>query len=137
MESPPHPQIKLLCQTIYLLTDPSQRQSPPVNTRAGSLSAIAGISRATEVPLRFARYVFLIAGVWGVLVLTPLYFMFDRIGAEYPPAITHPDFYYGFIGVGLAWQAAFLIIGSDPRRFRPMMIAAMLEKFSYVLTVSA
>ena len=87
--------------------------------------------------MKFARYVFLIAGVWGVLVLTPLYFMFDRIGAEYPPAITHPDFYYGFVGVGLAWQAAFLIIGSDPRRFRPMMLAAMFEKFSYVLTLSA
>jgi hypothetical protein len=62
--------------------------------------------------------------------------MFDRIGAQYPPAITHPDFYYGFVGVGLAWQFAFLMIGRDPLRFRPMMIAAMFEKFSYVLTLS-
>ncbi len=86
--------------------------------------------------MKFARNVFLIAGLWGVLVLTPLYFMFDRIGAQYPPAITHPDFYYGFVGVGLAWQAAFLVIASDPFRFRPMMLAAMFEKFSYVLTLS-
>jgi hypothetical protein len=85
--------------------------------------------------LKFAKNVFLIAGLWGVLVLTPLYFMFDRIGAQYPPAITHPDFYYGFVGVGLAWQAAFLVIASDPLRFRPMMLPAMFEKFSYVLTL--
>jgi hypothetical protein len=62
--------------------------------------------------------------------------MLDRIGAQYPPAITHPDFYYGFVGIGLAWQVAFLMIGRDPLRFRPLMIAAMFEKFSYVLTVS-
>lgn len=61
--------------------------------------------------------------------------MFDRIGTQYPPAITHPDFYYGFVGVGLAWQVAFLVIASEPLRFRPMMLAAMFEKFSYVLTL--
>jgi hypothetical protein len=61
--------------------------------------------------------------------------MFERIGVQYPPAITHPDFYYGFVGVGLAWQVAFLVISSDPLRFRPMMLAAMFEKFSYVLTL--
>ena len=85
--------------------------------------------------MKFAKNVFLIAGLWGILVLTPLYFMFDRIGTQYPPAITHPDFYYGFVGVGLAWQVAFLVIASEPLRFRPMMLAAMFEKFSYVLTL--
>jgi hypothetical protein len=51
--------------------------------------------------------------------------------------MTHPDFYYGFIGVALAWQAAFLLIGSDPARFRPMMIAAIAEKFVYVISLVA
>jgi hypothetical protein len=37
--------------------------------------------------------------------------------------------------VGLVWQAAFFVIGSDPARFRPMMVPAMLEKFGYVLTL--
>jgi len=55
----------------------------------------------------FAKIIFRIAGLWGVLTLTPLYLMFDRIGSQYPPAITHPDFYYGFVGLALAWQAAF------------------------------
>ena len=80
----------------------------------------------------FAKRVFTGAGIWGLVVLTPLYFMFDRVGREYPPPITHPDLYYGFIGLAIAWQFAFLVIGHDPVRFRPMMIPAMLEKFIFV-----
>jgi hypothetical protein len=43
--------------------------------------------------MRFAKIVFRVAGVWGILILTPLYFMFDRIGRDYPPPITHPEMY--------------------------------------------
>jgi hypothetical protein len=85
--------------------------------------------------MRFARVVFFIAGVWGILILTPLYFMFDVIGRQYPPPITHTDFYYGFLSVALVWQVAFFVIGSDPGRFRPMMIVAALEKFGYMATL--
>jgi hypothetical protein len=81
--------------------------------------------------MKFAKIVFWCAGIWGVLVLSPLYFMFDRIGRQSPPPVTHPDFYYGFVGVGLAWQVAFLMIASDPVRFRLIMIPAILEKTSY------
>ena len=81
--------------------------------------------------MKFAKFVFWIAGIWGVLVLTPLYFMFDVIGRQDPPAITHPGFYYGFISVGLAWQVVFLVIARDPVRFRLMMIPAVIEKFGY------
>jgi hypothetical protein len=81
--------------------------------------------------MRLAKIVFWCAGIWGVLVLTPLYFLFDFVGRQNPPAITHPDFYYGFIGVALAFQVVFLIIASDPARYRPLMIAAVLEKVSY------
>ena len=42
--------------------------------------------------MKFAKIVFWIAGIWGVLILTPLYFMFDTIGRQDPPAITHPAF---------------------------------------------
>lgn len=87
--------------------------------------------------MKFARILFRIAALWGFAVLTPLYFLYENIGREYPPAITHPDFYYGFIGVGLAWQAAFLVISSDPSRFRPMMVPAMLEKFIFVISLGA
>ncbi|HKR85981.1 MAG TPA: hypothetical protein VJS37_17610 [Terriglobales bacterium] len=81
--------------------------------------------------MRFARIVFLIAGIWGLLVLTPLYFIFDAIGRKDPPPITHPAFYYGFVGAGLAWQVAFLILAKYPVRLRPMMIPSVIEKFTY------
>jgi hypothetical protein len=81
--------------------------------------------------LRFARIVFLIAGIWGVLVLTPLYFMFDLIGRKDPPAITHPAFYYGFVGAGLAWQIGFFFIANQPVRLRSIMVPSIIEKFSY------
>jgi hypothetical protein len=87
--------------------------------------------------MKFAKIVFWIAGIWGVVVLTPLYFMFDAIGRQDPPAITHPGFYYGFASVGLAWQFAFFVIARDPARFRLMMIPSMLEKFGYGATLLA
>jgi len=85
--------------------------------------------------MKFAKIVFYAAGIWGVLVLTPLYFMFDVIGRQDPPPITHPGFYYGFVGAGLAWQIAFLLIATNPARFRSLMIACMIEKFSYAASL--
>ena len=87
--------------------------------------------------MRFASRVFTGAGIWGLLVLTPLYFTFDLVGREYPPPITHPDLYYGFIGLAMAWQFGFLVIGRDPVRFRPMIIPAVLEKFIFVASQTA
>jgi hypothetical protein len=81
--------------------------------------------------MKFAKVVFWIAGIWGFLVILPLYFMFDLIGRKDPPPITHPGFYYGFVGLALAWQIAFCIIATDPIRFRPMMIPSIVEKFTY------
>ncbi len=81
--------------------------------------------------MKFARWVFWIAGVYGLIVLTPHYFMEDELAKHHPPAITHPEFFYGFIGVGIAWQIAFLMIGGNPARFRPMMLAGIVEKFSF------
>ena len=86
--------------------------------------------------MRFARIVFWTAGIWGVLVLTPLYFIYDFVGRQDPPPLNHPQFYYGFIGAAMAWQLVFMVIGSDPQRFRPMMIPALVEKFGYVFTMS-
>ncbi len=84
--------------------------------------------------MKFAKVIFWIAAIWGILVLTPLYFMFDLIGRQDPPPITHPGFYYGFVSVALAWQLAFMVIARDPVRFRMMMIPAALEKFGYLGT---
>ena len=81
----------------------------------------------------FARRVFLIAGIYGLLVLLPLYFLEARIGRDQPPAITHPEYFYGFLGVAVSWQVAFLVISRDPVRFRPLMVPAVLEKATFGL----
>lgn len=66
--------------------------------------------------MKFAKVVFRIAGIWGLLVITPLYFLFDLISHNDPPPITHPGVFYGFVGAALAWQIAFLFIARDPVR---------------------
>ena len=81
--------------------------------------------------MKFAKIVFWIAGIWGMLVITPLYFMFDLIGRKDPPPITHPGFFYGFVGLALAWQIAFVFIARDPVRYRPLMIPSIIEKVSF------
>ncbi len=85
--------------------------------------------------MKFAKTVFRVAAIWGVLIITPLYFSFDLIGRKDPPPITHPAFFYGFVGLALAWQIAFFFIASDPVRYRPLMIPSMSEKFSYAAAV--
>jgi len=81
--------------------------------------------------LKAIKRIYLFAGIYGVLVLAPMYFMERQAGIDAPPAITHPEFYYGFIGVALAAQVMFFIISRDPVRFKPLMIVAMLEKVSF------
>jgi hypothetical protein len=87
--------------------------------------------------MKLARYSFLIAGIYGLLSLSPMYFLEAKNGRDFPPAITHPEFYYGFIGVALAWQVLFLVLSINPKRYRPMMIPAMLEKLSFAVPVIA
>ena len=86
--------------------------------------------------MRFAKVVFLAAAVWGIAVLTPLYFLVDVTGRQYAPPTSYPQFFYGFLSVAMAWQIAFLVIGSSPARFRPLMIPAILEKFGHVAGVA-
>lgn len=86
--------------------------------------------------MRFARFVFTGAGIWGLAVLTPLYWLFDITGRTYPPPAEYPHFFYGFVSVALAWQIAFLVIGANPARYRALMIPGMLEKLGYVATLA-
>jgi hypothetical protein len=81
--------------------------------------------------ITFARRVFLIAGIYGLIVLLPQNFLEAKTSRDFPPAITHVEYYYGFIGVAVAWQVAFLVVSRDPVRYRPIMIAAILEKASW------
>ena len=88
-------------------------------------------SGATAKNGKFASRVFFIAGVYGLAVLVPQYFMENALSRQFPPALTHPEQFYGFIGVAIAWQFAFLLIARDVERFRPFILPAVMEKISF------
>jgi hypothetical protein len=81
--------------------------------------------------MSFSRWLFRIAGIYGLIALVPQYFMEGLVAANNPPPITHPEYFYGFLGVAIAWQVVFLLIARDPARFRSIMIPAVVEKFSF------
>ena len=85
--------------------------------------------------MRFAKFTFLIAGIYGLLVLVPLYFTEQQTGREYPPPITHPEYYYGFTGVAVAWQFAFIVMSRNPVRYRPLMLVGIVEKAAFFIPV--
>jgi len=80
--------------------------------------------------MKFAKMVFLVAGIYGLVVVAPLFLTEGVIDATQPPAITHPEYYYGFAWVTLVWQLLFLMLAHDPVRYRPIMLMAALEKAS-------
>ncbi|MCI0555453.1 MAG: hypothetical protein L0287_31290 [Anaerolineae bacterium] len=84
---------------------------------------------------RFAKWVFLIAGVYGLIVSVPLLFLEEKMGIDYPPPTNHPEQYYGFTLVVIAWAVLFICISRDPLKYRLMMIPAILEKIPYAVTV--
>jgi hypothetical protein len=81
----------------------------------------------------FAKQVFRWAGIYGLLVMVPQYFLEAKTGQDYPPPVTHPEFYYGFVGCAVAFQVVFLVLAKDPVRFRPMMIPCMIEKATFAI----
>jgi hypothetical protein len=83
----------------------------------------------------FARRVFGLAAVYGFVSLVPMYFIERRLMVQLPPPLTHPEFYYGFVGVALAWQVLFVLIAREPARLRPAMLPAVLEKLSWGIGV--
>ncbi len=86
--------------------------------------------------MKFAKVVFWVAGCFNVLAIAPMYFLLDEVGRMTPPPVTHPQFYYGFVGVVVSWGVAFCLIGTNPARFRPLMVPSMLEKFSFVIALT-
>ena len=81
--------------------------------------------------MKFPKLIFLVAGIYGLLVMLPQYFLEVKTGTDYPPPITHPEFFYGFIGVTVAWQVLFLVMSRDPVRFRPAIIPSIIEKAGF------
>lgn len=74
---------------------------------------------------RFAKRMFRGAAIYGVIVLTPLYFTpLPRFGAEV---------LLGFVGLALVFQGVFWTIGGDPARYLAMMPYAVAEKLVFGL----
>ena len=71
----------------------------------------------------------------GSSVLLPQYFLEGKIGHDSPPAIHWREFFYGFLGVTIAWQIVFLVISQNPARYRPMMLPSVLEKAGFIIAV--
>jgi len=85
--------------------------------------------------MKFAQRVFLASGVIGLLIVLPLFFTEASRNVDYPPAITHPEWYYGFACVTLAFQLVFILISRDPVRYRPLMLISLVEKFPFVIFI--
>jgi hypothetical protein len=49
--------------------------------------------------------------------------------------ITHPENYYGFVGVTFAWQLVYLVIGRNPAPYRPIMLLGALGKVIFAVAV--
>jgi len=81
--------------------------------------------------MKFAARVFNVAAIYGLIVLAPQYFLAEKAGRDFPPPLTHLEYYYGFIGIAIAWQLVFLVIARDPVRFRPLMLVAVVEKAAF------
>lgn len=86
-------------------------------------------------PFKFARRVFFWSGVYGIVVLAPQYLIELGFGPSQVAEITRPEHFYGFVGIALAWQMVFLIIARDVRRYRLLMLPAILEKLAFGLPV--
>lgn len=86
--------------------------------------------------IRFARLTFLVAGIYGVIAIVPGFFGESMVASQFPPAINHPEYYYGFFGVALAWQIAFLILAGNPLKLRPLIPAAIVEKLAFAIVIA-
>lgn len=84
--------------------------------------------------MQFARWVFRLAAIYGVIVLAPMYFL-EAAASAAGPVINHPENYYGFVGTALAFQALFFVISRDPARYRAAMIPSIIEKVLFPAAV--
>ncbi len=68
--------------------------------------------------MKFAKSIYLVSGLYGLLILIPQYFLESRNGISFPPAINHPEYYY------------LKVTGSDvenPRQPRQSRLKAIFE----------
>ena len=85
--------------------------------------------------MKTPRLIFTLAGIYGLLILTPFLFLERRLADASPGGISRPEYYFGFLGAALVMQLVYLTIGRDPVRFRPLMPIAALAKTVFFATI--
>ena len=78
-----------------------------------------------------ARLIFGAAGIYGLIVLLPLFFAAPWL--DPPP--NRPEDYYAFLGAALVMQLIYFSIARDPVRFRPLMPLGALSKAVFFATI--
>ena len=78
--------------------------------------------------MRFARWSFWLAGIYGLVVLLPLY--------GQAPLNAASLWMFGFAGAAAATQLAYLLIGSDPLRYRMVIPVGIVSKLSFFIPVA-
>jgi hypothetical protein len=86
--------------------------------------------------MRFSNWVFFLSAVYGLLIVMPMFFLEDKMGRDYPPPDNHPEWYYGFAGAATAWQLVYLLISTDPVRYRALMLLGALAKAAFFTTLA-
>ena len=84
--------------------------------------------------MSFAKWAYRLAAVYGVIVLAPLLIAEPAITAQ-TGSITYPEYYYGFAGAALVFQALFALISTDPARYRRVMLISIAEKVCFPAAV--
>ena len=85
--------------------------------------------------MKFVKWIFRTAGVFGLLTMIPIIFAEKLIEQIMPPAVNHPEFFYGFVLLNICWQMLYLILSKDPLRYRMMILPAFLAKASAPLAI--
>ncbi len=70
--------------------------------------------------MKFAKWIFLIAGILGLLSTIPLVF------AEKVMGVKQPEFYYGFVCLDVCWQILYLFLSLP-------MATAWKRRFAFAL----
>jgi len=78
--------------------------------------------------MTFAKWVFTLGGLFGLVMIAPLFFLEGQVARMSGAPLTHPEHYYGFVGVTFAWQLVYLVIGRNPAPYRPIMLLGALGK---------
>jgi len=75
--------------------------------------------------MKIARWIFLVAGILGLLPLAPIFYELARGGQDILPDDGSMGlFIYIFFALYVFWQVFYFFLAANPVRFRPVMILA-------------